>query len=41
MKLTFSILFVGLLSFSYAQENIAFQKPSAEILQLADYESEV
>ncbi len=38
MKLTFSILFVGLLSFSYAQENIAFQKPSAEILQLADYE---
>lgn len=38
MKLLFSALFLSLLSFTYAQENLVYQKPSAEILQLADFQ---
>ena len=38
MKLVFSFLFISFLSFSYAQENLVFQKPSAPILSLADYQ---
>lgn len=38
MKFVFSFLFLSFLSFSYAQENLVFQKPSAPILALADYQ---
>jgi len=39
MKLRFIILlFLGVTCFSFAQENLSYQKPSAEILALADYE---
>lgn len=38
MKFVFSFLFISFLSFSYAQENLVFQKPSAPILALADYQ---
>ena len=38
MKLKLTICFLAFLNFSNAQENIAYQKPSAEILQLADFE---
>ena len=33
--ITVALLFIG---FASAQENISYQKPSAEILKLADYE---
>jgi dipeptidyl aminopeptidase/acylaminoacyl peptidase len=39
MKLRFiALLFLGVISFTFAQENLSYQKPSAEILALADYE---
>ncbi|MFY7739455.1 MAG: prolyl oligopeptidase family serine peptidase [Flavobacterium sp.] len=39
MKLRFIILlFLGFTCFTFAQENLSYQKPSAEILALADYE---
>jgi dipeptidyl aminopeptidase/acylaminoacyl peptidase len=39
MKLRFiALLFLGVISFTSAQENLSYQKPSAEILALADYE---
>lgn len=38
MKNRFSILMLVAGSFAFAQENVTYQKPSAEILQLADYE---
>ncbi|MFC6267603.1 S9 family peptidase [Frigoriflavimonas asaccharolytica] len=38
MKLIFTFFVFLLFNFSYAQENLTYQKPSAEILQLADYE---
>ena len=39
MKLKFSLFFVLALSLtSFAQENLSYQKPSASILELADYE---
>lgn len=39
MKLRFiALLFLGVVSFTSAQENLSYQKPSAEILALAEYE---
>lgn len=38
MKNRFSILMLVAGSLAFAQENLTYQKPSAEILQLADYE---
>lgn len=38
MKKRLTLLFIGLASFSFAQESITYQKPSAEILQLAEYD---
>lgn len=38
MKFKFSILFFALFGFAQAQENVTFQKPSQEILQLADFQ---
>ncbi|GAB3719236.1 prolyl oligopeptidase family serine peptidase [Flavobacterium koreense] len=39
MKLRFiALLFLGVISLTFAQENLSYQKPSAEILALADYE---
>lgn len=39
MKLRFiALLLLGVISFTFAQENLSYQKPSAEILALADYE---
>ena len=39
MKLRFIVLlFLGVTCFTFAQENLSYQKPSAEILALADYE---
>ena len=32
-----SVLFLALSVFGFSQENLTYQKPSAEILQLADY----
>ncbi|WP_326983498.1 prolyl oligopeptidase family serine peptidase [Chryseobacterium sp. MYb264] len=38
MKIKLTICLLAFLNFYEAQENIAYQKPSAEILKLADYE---
>lgn len=38
MKFKLSVLAFAMVQFSFAQENVTYQKPSAEILQLADYE---
>ncbi len=38
MKRQLTLFFIGLASFSFAQENITYQKPSAEILQLAEFD---
>lgn len=38
MKLKLTICLVAFLNFSNAQENITYQKPSAEILKLADFQ---
>lgn len=38
MKIKLTICLLAFLNFYEAQENIAYQKPSAEILRLADYE---
>jgi dipeptidyl aminopeptidase/acylaminoacyl peptidase len=38
MKIKLLILFLCSLSFSFAQENLTYQKPSKEILELADVE---
>ncbi len=38
MKLKIALFAIAAFQISYAQENITYQKPSAEILQLADYE---
>ena len=39
MKLKISLFFLlGLSLTSFAQENLSYQKPSASILELADYE---
>ena len=38
MKIKLTICLLAFLNFYEAQENIGFQKPSAEILQLADYD---
>lgn len=38
MKSILSVLFISLVTLTRAQENITYQKPSAEILQLAEYE---
>jgi len=38
MKIKLTICLLAFLNFYDAQENIAYQKPSAEILKLADYE---
>lgn len=38
MKLRLTVSLIACLNLGYAQENITFQKPSAEILQLADYQ---
>lgn len=38
MKKLVTTLLLATISFSFAQENITYQKPSAEILKLADYE---
>lgn len=37
MKRKFTMLLIAAMSFSYAQESTSYQKPSAEILKLADY----
>jgi dipeptidyl aminopeptidase/acylaminoacyl peptidase len=38
MKIKLTICLLAFLNFYHAQENISYQKPSAEILKLADYE---
>jgi len=38
MKIHFSVLFLVLASIGFAQENLTYQKPSKEILELADFE---
>ncbi len=38
MKFKFTLIAFAVVHFSYAQENLTYQKPSAEILQLAEYE---
>lgn len=38
MKIKLTICLLAFLNFYEAQENISYQKPSAEILKLADYE---
>lgn len=38
MKIKLSICLLAFLNFYEAQENITYQKPSAEILKLADYQ---
>jgi dipeptidyl aminopeptidase/acylaminoacyl peptidase len=38
MKRQLTVFFIGLASFSFAQENITYQKPTAEILQLAEFD---
>ncbi|MFD2967463.1 S9 family peptidase [Sphingobacterium bambusae] len=38
MKRICSLLFISFCSYVYAQENITYQKPSTEILELADYQ---
>ena len=38
MKLKIALFAIAAFQISYAQENITYQKPSAEILQLADYD---
>ena len=38
MRVKLSICLLAFLNFGYAQESITFQKPSADILKLADYE---
>ncbi len=38
MKLKLTVFMLAYLNFGFAQENITFQKPSQEILQLADYQ---
>ena len=38
MKLKLTICLLAFLNFSNAQENITYQKPSAEILKLADFQ---
>ncbi|WP_300673009.1 prolyl oligopeptidase family serine peptidase [Soonwooa sp.] len=37
MKNRFSLLFLAVAALGFAQENVTYQKPSQEILQLADY----
>ncbi len=37
MKRKFTMLLIAVASLSYAQESVTYQKPSAEILKLADY----
>ena len=38
MKFRFTLLAFVVVQFSFAQENLTYQKPSSEILQLAEYE---
>ena len=38
MKFRFALLAFVVVQFSFAQENLTYQKPSSEILQLAEYE---
>ncbi|MGC4130226.1 MAG: prolyl oligopeptidase family serine peptidase [Bergeyella sp.] len=38
MKKSFTICLLAFMALSYGQENITYQKPSKEILELADYE---
>ncbi len=38
MKIKLTICLLAFLNFGYAQENITYQKPSEEILKLADYD---